>query len=91
MIEVRISDEMAVVTMIDDCRSVAKSEPVYLLTPVRRIGKHSTIYAGSRESWEAWLKICEHNATGAIDDPKDRRTSAACAERIAAALKEATR
>lgn len=85
VIEVRISDSMASATMIDRHAEIAASEPVYALTS-RKAGKHSRVYSGDRAAWLAWLRICEGNAEGAMDEPAARRASRQAADRIQEAL-----
>ena len=85
MIEVRISDSMASATMIDRHAEIAAGEPVYALTS-RKVGKYSRVYSGEPVAWEAWLRICQGNAEGAMDEPAARRASRQAAERIRTAL-----
>jgi hypothetical protein len=88
-IEIWISDSMAFSAGIDRHFDFAKSEPVYGLR--QRPGKHRrrTLYAGSRETWEAWWSICEGNASGALDNPAEMRASGKAADRIREALNRA--
>jgi hypothetical protein len=87
-IEIWISDSMASATGIDRHFDFAKSEPVYGLRQRPGNRRYRSLYAGSRETWRAWLSICEGNASGALDDPASMRASRAAADRIREALAE---
>ena len=76
---------MASATMIDRHAEIAASEPVYALTS-RQAGKYSRVYSGQPAAWEAWLRICQGNADGAMDEPAARRASQQAADRIREAL-----
>jgi hypothetical protein len=86
LIEVRISDAMAVATMIERWDEIAKDNPKYALSGSRRSGRWSTIYAGTAQAWRAWAAHCRDNAEGALDYRPDMRLNAKAAERIEAAL-----
>jgi hypothetical protein len=86
LIEVRISDSMAVATMLERWNEISKESPHYSLAGSRRAGSRSTIYRGTRSAWESWAKHCRDNAEGALDFAPDRKLNAQAAERIEAAI-----
>jgi hypothetical protein len=86
LIEVRISDAMAVATMIERWQEIAKDNPQYALVGSRRSRRWSSIYTGTRSAWETWARHCRDNASGALDYPPDMRLNAQAAQRIEDAL-----
>jgi hypothetical protein len=86
LIEVRISDAMAVATMIERWQEIARDNPQYALAGSRSSGRWSSIYTGTRAAWEAWARHCRDNADGALDCPPDMRLNAQAAQRIEDAL-----